>query len=480
MRKLLAIILILTLNNLIGFAANDGFKISLKLDKTTDTVCYLAHYYGDKTYLDDTAYITNRNTFVFSADSLLPSGMYIIAGQNKSRLIEFFIENDDQHYSFQTDKDNIIEHLQVEGSKGNSLFYEYINYINGKQKEVTPLRSRLKALNDNTQTDSIALLEEKIEHINDEVLNFTNRFLEENKTYLPTRFLAAQQEIKIPETPLLEDGRKDSTFHFRYFKAHFFDNLDLSDEALLRSPVYHKKVKQYIEKLVVHNPDSIIAAAQEIISITSKNKETYRYAVWYLTSFTEHSQIMGMDKAFVYLVDNYFANGEMDFWVHPQVKKNIVERAITLRPLLIGKPAPDLIMLDTAMRPQSLYALQKDFTIVFFWDTDCGFCKRETPKLKKFYDAQKDSLSIAVYGVCADTNMRVMKNYIREKELEWINVNGPRSLTGNYHTSYDVHSTPVMYLLNRDKEIIAKRILTDQIIEFIPRYRKQYYQKPEK
>jgi thiol-disulfide isomerase/thioredoxin len=130
-------------------------------------------------------------------------------------------------------------------------------------------------------------------------------------------------------------------------------------------------------------------------------------------------------------------------------------------------------MLDTAMRPVSLYSVRADYTILFFWDTDCGFCKRETPKLKKFYEDQKDSLNIEVFGICADTSMKVMKNYIKEKELDWINVNGPRSLTGNYHDAYDVHSTPVMYVLDKEKNIVAKRILTDQIVEFIPRHRRQ-------
>ncbi len=455
------------------FAGNDGFRFSLKLENNTDTVCYLAHYYGDKTYLDDTAYVQKNGSFVFEADTLLPEGMYIIAGQNKSRLLEFFVDNDKQQYSFEADKNNLLESLKVKKTEGNRLFYEYINYINSRQKDANPIRDKIQAFKESDEKDSLAFYEKQMQKVNEEVAAFTKDFLDKNKGHLAMRFLQAQQEIEIIETPVLENGRKDSSFQYHYYRKHFFDNLPLDDEALLRSPVYHKKLNQYIEKMVIHVPDTVITASEWIINQAKNNKETYRYTVWFLTNFAERSQVMGMDKAFVHLADNYFATGEMDFWVHDQVKKNIVERATTLRPLLLGKPAPDLIMLDTAMRPVSLYSVRADYTILFFWDTDCGFCKRETPKLKKFFDEQKDSLNIEVFGICADTSMKVMKNYIQEKKLEWINVNGPRSLTGNYHDAYDVHSTPVMYVLDKEKNIVAKRILTDQIVEFIPRHRRQ-------
>jgi hypothetical protein len=51
--------------------------------------------------------------------------------------------------------------------------------------------------------------------------------------------------------------------------------------------------------------------------------------------------------------------------------------------------------------------------------------------------------------------------------MPWIHVNGHLSLQGNYHDLYDIHSTPVMYLLDENKKILTKRILTDQISEFI-------------
>ena len=56
--------------------------------------------------------------------------------------------------------------------------------------------------------------------------------------------------------------------------------------------------------------------------------------------------------------------------------------------------------------------------------------------------------------------------------MNWINVDGPRTLTGDYHDQYDIISTPVIYILNSKKEIIAKRLPADKVENFLENYSK--------
>ncbi|MEA3503921.1 MAG: DUF5106 domain-containing protein, partial [Bacteroidota bacterium] len=64
------------------------------------------------------------------------------------------------------------------------------------------------------------------------------------------------------------------------------------------------------------------------------------------------------------------------------------------------------------------------------------------------------------------------KNSIIKSKTEWINVLGKWSFTTDYHDSYDIYSTPVIYLLDKNKQIIGKRILTDQLKRIIERDKK--------
>ena len=206
-----------------------------------------------------------------------------------------------------------------------------------------------------------------------------------------------------------------------------------------------------------------------MIEIVRPNKEMFKFLVWYLTNWSETSNVMGFDKVFVHMVQTYYQTNQA-YWANPTVVENLNKRAKKLDAILIGRSAPNMMMLDTNMMPQSLLSVKAKYTVVFFWDPECGHCKVESPKLKKFYDDNKAKYDLEVFAVCSDTNMVKMKEYIKKNNFNWINVNGPRSVTPNYHDVYDIYSTPVIYLLDDKKIILAKRLLVDQLEKFIERY----------
>jgi thiol-disulfide isomerase/thioredoxin len=146
------------------------------------------------------------------------------------------------------------------------------------------------------------------------------------------------------------------------------------------------------------------------------------------------------------------------------------KRINTLDRLLIGNQAPNLVMQDTAFKLQSLHAVNAKYTMVVFWDPDCGHCKHEISDLISWYNEDASKYDVKIFAVCADTNMVKMTKKIHEYKIKaWINVDGPRSLTENYHELYDIISTPTIYLLDEQKNIIAKRLNAKQNIDFIKR-----------
>ncbi len=89
------------------------------------------------------------------------------------------------------------------------------------------------------------------------------------------------------------------------------------------------------------------------------------------------------------------------------------------------------------------------------------------PKVLKFYDDFHTKYKLEIYGVSTDTSMVSWKAYVKKNNMKWINVNGHLSMSGNYHTLYDIRSTPIMYLLDEDKKILTKFLLTDDITNVI-------------
>lgn len=462
-------LVLLLLVSISTYGASKGYRISVQLTNSIDTVLYLAHYYGDKQYIDDTAHLAKNGIYLFEGKKFLSDGMYIIAGQKKNKYFDFFITGE-QHFEMQCDPSDLAGTMHIKNSQENKLFFSYIDFLARMQKTVQPLQAKLKKYA--ASPDSITEVRKHIEDINNEVTTYIVTLLKEHPGYLSAAFIKANNEPDIKPYLVNSTGKTDSTHLFEIYRQHFFDNIDFTDPRLIYTPVFTEKINLYLDKLVLQQPDSINKACDLIIKKGSANKDVYKYLVWYLALRYEASEIMGFDEVFVYIVEKYYKSGLAE-WLYPTVKDNILKRVNVLKPLLIGKPAPNMIMMDTTNQPVALSAIKARYTLIIFWESTCGHCKTEVPKAIKLYHDIKGEYDLQVFAVSSDTSIIAWKKYLRANNPGWINVNGNISFTPNFHDLYDVHSTPVMYLLDENKIIIAKRILSDQIGDVIKLYEKR-------
>jgi len=469
LKRALLVVVIATIH-LLSFAQKDNhYKIEIKLKNNKDTVLYMANYYGDKTYLTDTAYNEKgKGLFVFSKDEELGGGLYIIVSQEKKSLFEFLVA-DSRDMKFETSNEDFVSHMKVHNSPENKTFYEYLKFSAGLYDKVKPLNADLKRLG--PDADSSVIINKEIKELNKEMVAYKENLIEENPSSFLSSFFKLLKDPAVPDTLLtLPDGTKDSAYPYKYYKEHFWDNVNLTDDRLIRTPVFYKKLDTYFDKVIVKDADTIINEIDKLLSKMNEKGELYKFSLWHLTIKFDESQIMGHDAILVYLSDNYFSKGKAD-WLNEGVIKNIKEEADKRRNTLIGQQAPNLIMQDTNFKPVSLYDLKNEFVLMFFWDPGCGHCKEETPHLVDFYNKYSKEFDLEVYAVCADTNMVKMKDYITKRNMNFINVDGPRAYTTDYHDLYNIFSTPVLILLDKNKKIIAKRLLSEQLPDFIKNYK---------
>lgn len=447
------------------FADKPKYLIKATIHGLKDTVCYLGNYYGDKQYIKDTAKVDSKGYCEFKGDEKLPGGIYLVVTPAK-RYFELIIDNE-QTFSLETDTNDFIGKMKIKGSEDNQMFYDYLRYINKEQKEAEPLRDQLKKVKGNK--DSTKLLQDKLSVIDKDVQQYKLDFISKHPDALLSKVFKASRDPDIPEIPVLSNGKKDSTFAYKYYKQHYFDDIDLTDDRLLRTPVFHAKLKQYFTTVIVQYPDSVIKEADTMIAKTKTTKEMFKYIVWYITNWSETSNIMGFDAIFVHMVEKYY-NTNQAYWVSPSNLEKMTNRAKVLKGLLLGAKIPNVTMQDTNNVYVTLYNVQSKYTILYFWDPTCGHCQKETPKLVSMYDSLKAlNRGVEVFAVCADPNLKKeWKKYIKEHKLDWINVMDMQNVTG-FHTTYDIYSTPVVYLLDENKIILAKRLTTEQIKDFLER-----------
>ena len=209
---------------------------------------------------------------------------------------------------------------------------------------------------------------------------------------------------------------------------------------------------------------------------------------------------MGFDKVFVHLSEKYLKNGEgTGIYQDETVINTIIKRADLLKPLLIGSIAPELYLIKATDHSKinqmgfnnikdsndvtnkyyanvdeinklflTLHSVIADQIILVFWDVDCSHCQSEIPKLLEVYnDLKKAKKNVKVVSVYTMHDGEKFLKYGMEKGLnDWINVYDGVYIN-NLVNKYDIYSTPVIYILDKNKTIKAKRIGIDQIKNLI-------------
>jgi len=352
----------------------------------------------------------------------------------------------------------MIKSMKIKGSTENKLFYDYLTFIIQKQKEIEPLREKYKNIKNNK--DSSELVQKKISHIDTEVKEYKSKFIKDHPDLFVSKVFKSMEEPVVPDAPKLANGKSDTLFPFKYYKAHYFDNIDFSDDRLLRTPIFNNKIKEYLDKLTLQHPDSINISLDYLCEKAKANKEIFKYLVAWSTYNYETSNIMGMDGVFVHLAQKYYMSKQA-YWVDSTQLAKITLRANTLKNLLIDKKCPNITMADSNGNIYSLYNVKAAYTILYFWDHGCSHCKKTTPLLRDYYK-KVASKGVQVFAVETETDVKEWKKYVRENELNWINVSDPTYQTG-FKKTFDIYSTPVIYLLDDKKVIIAKRVDVDQL-----------------
>ncbi|MEI7499374.1 MAG: redoxin domain-containing protein [Bacteroidota bacterium] len=464
----IALFIILSLNFFSPSYGQQEYLIKFKINGLKDTTCLIGNYYSSGTYIKDTLTVDATGHCVFKAPADLPKGLYIFIITDK-KYFDFIIDKDHE-FTIETDVRDLIQKMVIKNSPDNELFYKYLNFNREKYAFIQDFQNKLKNAAD--KKDSTEIYTKIITDQSKELISYK---LDVVKNY-PDAFISfminAMKEPEVPEAPILPNGRKDSTFSYRYYKSHFWDDVDFSDSRLLRTPVFYNKLKKYFDYVVLQIPDSIKREVDAMVEKARPDKEMFKYIIWFTTYRYETSDIMGFDEIFVYIIDKYYVTGQAS-WVDKTTNETIIKKANKIRGLLIGRTAPDMIMQDTSFNLVSLHNIKAKYLMILFWDPDCSHCEQDMPKIKATYDTYKKKYGLEIFAVCSDTSMVKMKKKIKKNNMTWINVNGPRTLTGDFHDSYDIISTPVIYILNERKEIIAKQLPPDKIGELIENHVRQ-------
>lgn len=446
--------------------AREGYRIDIKFKNTQDTMAYLVHYYAKPLptiYKSDSAKIDKNGRALFDNKDTIVGGIYMILLSDKKTYFEFLLNNGD-NMRIEADAKHLPESLVFKGSDENTRFQQYVNYLSGFSKKQQALEAEIAQAK--TASDT-ATVREKAKEYNKELTDYRRNYANKYPNTLLASIFHALEVPVVPEGKhYLPDGTEDSTFGYRYYKEHYWDGFDFHDDRLIHTPIYDAKLEEYINRLVPPFEDSVMKEADMLLAKTRGRKELFKYTLYWLTRNAESSKIMGMDRVFVYLVENYYMRGDA-YWLDNEALNKYYDAAAKKTPNLIGRVAPEIIMQDREGVEHKLSDFNAKYTLIVFWDPTCGHCIQEVPKIDSLYRAVLKKKGVRIIGIRTEGPEEGWDDFVAKHHLDdWLHLYDPEHHS-DYRAKYDVYSTPIIYLLDERKIIRGKRLDHTNIMDVI-------------
>ena len=467
MRKLIIYLTTLALPFLllVNHSSAQGYRIEARIQGLADTSLILSYRYGSKFYSLDTAKTDNSGYAVFEDTSRIDRGMYQLILPDKS-FIDFFIDGS-REISIKTHTASLVESLTSSNSEINQVFFEWQAANQKLRMEATRIEKELKTAQPGSKDYNE--LQDELTSLRKTNHTLWNEAISKLDGSLPGKFLMGMRPTEVPQEVYKgPDGNIDQVAQYEYYKKHFFDDVDWSEGALLRTPLIYSKLDQFFKRVVPGIPDSAKVYVDKVIEKAAVNREMFRFVVQHVLNYYSEPEIMGMDAVYVHIAEKYYLSGKAD-WINENNLREIEHRVNAVKPLLLGNDSPVLPGLET---PEGEIIdhrdIKADFLVLYFWEPDCGFCKTATPNLFRIYMDYREK-GVEILAVNTRIDKEPWEKFIAEHELTWTNVYAP-STVRTVLSNYDAYSTPKVFILDSEKKIVAKDISVAQVPQVLDHF----------
>jgi peroxiredoxin len=142
--------------------------------------------------------------------------------------------------------------------------------------------------------------------------------------------------------------------------------------------------------------------------------------------------------------------------------KELKELVTVLNGLAVGKKAPDFTANSPEGKPVRLSENLKGYTLIDFWASWCGPCRKENPNIVAAYKEFHDK-GFNVFGVSLDKKKENWIKGIKDDNLDWQQVSDLKFWNSEIAKLYGVRAIPANYLVDSKGIIVAKNLQGEEL-----------------
>ena len=440
--------------------AQVSIHIDIKGDKTFDSI-----FVRSEAKLQTKKYLSapySPSVTLQDKESLKP-GMYEILGDSTYLAVIFIPSEKNQKFSLTIDGEDVT----FANSKENTAYYDYLRGMIGYNK-------RLDSLNEEFQRAQRTLpqymlkvfvdsLSANARRINDEMRTYQRKTAAANKGTLMGSVVATATYLNDPPQEVVSDRHLFQS----YYIEHFFDNFVWNDPRIFNTIVVEQKLKEICNMIYQYdNPeyDTFVVAA---LNQAKVNQTSYEY----LFDALEH--VLGSNIS-PYKVEHTYIAMLKDALAYPKLDENRKRRYTRELGFIdknhAGDTVPDFRLVLANGDTTTFYAIESEYTLLYLQHPTCPTCHQVRNRMKGFDKLNRaiESGKLKVVMVYFEDDPKVWDNYIHSSEAN------PKYLQGwNFDQTiddkdlFDTRTIPYMFLLDKDKVVIKKDLLVNEIEPYI-------------
>ena len=460
MRIQLIIIFILLCGSIVG----QTFKLEVHLPYFENQSIKLAYHYLDKIYVRDSIQLNSEGYGSLQIDTILPQGLYTIYADQDHHFD--FLLGADQQFSLSNSTFKSAD-TKVNGAIETEEFFAYLVFLEKMKQRSTELNKTLQSSNNDGEK---AEIRNKMNGLNTQMQEYWANIGKKYPESFLYKFLMANYVPTLDVSTLPEETQKNDSLlliqRFNYQRNHFWDNFDYTDERFLYTPFYKPKLETWFTKVLYPAYDSVKPYVYDFLDNVESNKRIFQFACSFFLNSSINSHIMGMDALFVDLANDYYFSGKA-FWASDESLEKVRENVLFCKDNLIGKTAPDLTLESYDGEYVNLHQIESELTVVLIFEPNCSHCKVFVPKFYNEVYLPNTEKGLQVYAIYSMDNKEEWSTFLIQHNLfDWINV-WDKDNVSRFKILYDARKTPGVYVLDKNKKIIAKKLTLDALKQLI-------------
>lgn len=260
----------------------------------------------------------------------------------------------------------------------------------------------------------------------------------------------------VPDSLRTVEGRMD------WLALHYWDKFDFQDSLWISSP-------DMVEQGFVNYVDLLPKLKGTVLQTSVRNfiEKAYRRpdSRLYFSDEAEHylfslNSLQRNDSLYITFLKETFASGllpeDEQFRYRFQLEN--------VRKNLPGTKATDFVYEDKGNTRRKMTDFKAKYLILFFYNPDCGRCRDAEQRLAK--EPVLRNPSVKVLAIYPGSQTREWLNQPLHLPFGWADGCSPAGEINN-RLLYFIQSTPSIYLLDENKNVILKDVSPQKLVDYL-------------